>query len=146
MKDDTSAAALAKTDRDTRSYLEQGRRFEDLELATLTSRWLEARRGWLRSKGSYNPGELAHLTAEFTLRQLDPPYELAPESRPTAKRRNNSIGIAIAPLSEGFKEGAGAFGRDLKAQWKPHLRLFPAFGLGVVLARYIIPPQDKGED
>jgi hypothetical protein len=48
----------------------------------------------------------------------------------------NIIETATTPFKEGFKEGAAAFGRDLKAEWKPYLPLFLAFGLGVALARF----------
>jgi hypothetical protein len=54
---------------------------------------------------------------------------------------NKNIEIATAPFREGVKEGAAAFGRELKAEWKPLLSLFVAFGLGVTLARFVLPPK-----
>jgi hypothetical protein len=48
----------------------------------------------------------------------------------------NLIEIATGPFKEGVREGAAAFTRDVKAQWKPYLPLFLAFGLGVALARF----------
>ena len=100
-----------------RAYLDGGRRFVNLELSTLTSRWLEARRDWAQSGGTHNSGELANLTAEFSLRQLEPPYELAPASDRT---RSSIIETATTPFKEGFKAGTAAFGRGLKAEWKPY--------------------------
>jgi hypothetical protein len=56
-----------------------------------------------------------------------------------SRAKPSTFEIATAPFKEGIKEGAAAFARDLKAEWKPYLPLFLAFGLGVALARFILP-------
>jgi hypothetical protein len=80
MNSNDNRSAPRDLEEQKRSYLEGGRRFEDLELATLTSRWIEARQDWLRSGETHNGGELDDLSVEFALRELQPPYELAPKN------------------------------------------------------------------
>jgi hypothetical protein len=53
----------------------------------------------------------------------------------------NNIEAATTAIKEGLQEGVGAFRAEVKAQWKPYLPLFLAFGLGVVLARWVLPAQ-----
>ena len=69
-------------------YRTDGRRFAELELATLTSMWLEATRDWLRTKGNANGLEMQDLTSEFALREIEPPYELVQTA--TARATGNA--------------------------------------------------------
>ncbi|MEE7451531.1 hypothetical protein MRF4_29260 [Methylobacterium radiotolerans] len=57
------------------SYLERGRKLEGLSEELLQARWIEAARMW--GQAPFDPATaMDEITAEYTLRKVEPPYDL----------------------------------------------------------------------
>jgi hypothetical protein len=91
-------------------YRKDGRRFAELELATLTAMWLEATRDWLRTRGNVPGVEMQDLTSEFVLRGIDPPYELVQTA--TARATGNANLGSIQTTPEQIRDEIMKFGNQ----------------------------------
>ena len=60
---------------ETNDYAARGRRHRSVELDQLKAEWVSAFKKWALSLGAADPREIDDLSAEFRLRNIEPPFD-----------------------------------------------------------------------